>query len=137
MFTHLLIPIDGTAHSEVVLRHARELAALVGAAAHILHLNVHECIDGDDLTMEDTAEVGKRVGRAVASFTSAGIPTTSETLPSEARDIGHAILARIEPGVENLIVIGAPHHHRWLAPLAHHVSDQVIHQTICPVLLVP
>ncbi|MES2093470.1 MAG: universal stress protein [Actinomycetota bacterium] len=137
MFSHLLVPIDGTAHSEAVLRQARELAVLTGASAHILHLSVHEWIEGQDLTMEDTSEIRTFMEHALASFRSAGLTTTSEVLPADVREIGQAILARLEPEVENLIVIGAPHHQRWLAPLAHRISDQVTQQAVCPVLLIP
>ncbi len=137
MFSRILVPIDATAHSGTVLAYARELALLSGASVHILHLNVSEWVEGQELIMEDTAATRRFVDQALFDFTHAGIRATAEIIPADSRDIGAAIAQHVVPGPEQLIVIGARHHPAWLGLLGGSVSDQVVRLSACPVLLVP
>ncbi|MHB1235303.1 MAG: universal stress protein [Microbacteriaceae bacterium] len=137
MFSRILVPIDATAHSGTVLAQARELAILTGASVHLLHLNVSEWVEGQELIMEDTESTRQFVDQALLSFTTAGIRATAEILPADSRDIGAAIVQHVIPGPEQLIVIGARHHPAWLGLLGGSVSDQVARLSACPVLLVP
>lgn len=92
MFTHILVPLDGTPHSDRLLVHARELAVFTGATVHLLHLDVHQWIEGQDLTMEDTAASATYLDRAQHTLAAAGITVSGEALTADSRDITNAIL---------------------------------------------
>ncbi|WP_427015367.1 universal stress protein [Pseudarthrobacter sp. P1] len=38
---------------------------------------------------------------------------------------------------DQLIILGSRHHHAWMAYLGTSISDQITHQSPCPVLLIP
>ncbi len=137
MFTHILVPLDGTPHSDKLVIHARELAVLTGATVHLLHVNVHEWIEGQDLTMEDTTASVTYLDHAQRTLTAAGITVSGEALTADSRDITNAILQRITPTADHLIIVGAPHHTPWARLLGKNISDQIAHTAGCPILLIP
>lgn len=137
MFTHILVPLDGTPHSDKLVTHARDLATLTGASVHLLHVNVHQWIEGQDLTMDDAATAATYLNQAQHTLSLAGIIVRGEALTADSRDITNAILQRSTPSADNLIIMGAPHHTPWVRLLSENISDQISHTAGCPLLLIP
>ena len=136
MFTRILVPLDGTPHSDKLVVYARELAVLTGATVHLLHIEVHEWIEGQDLTMEDTTATATYLDYAQHTLTTAGITVRGEALTADSRDIANAILQRVTP--DHIIILGALHHHTsWGRLLGENISDQIAHTAGCPILLIP
>lgn len=137
MFSHILVAIDATPHSEAILNQARDLSLATGAAVELIHFISHDWIEGQDLTMEDQTTAEEQVNRATLSLAGAGIEARASLVAADARNIGNEILQRAHAGPDQLIILGSRHHHAWLSFLGISMSDQVAHQSRCPVLLVP
>ncbi len=137
MFSRILVAIDTTPHSEAILEQARDLAVATGASVEIIHFIGHDWIEGQDLTMEDKSRSQEQVNHALLSLTEAGITAGADPVGADARSIGKQILQRARTGPDQLIILGSRHHHAWMAFLGTSISDQIAHQSPCPVLLVP
>lgn len=87
--------------------------------------------------MEDQTKAQDQVNRALLSLAGAGIKARASLVAADARNIGKEILQRVHDGPDQLIILGSRHHHAWMAFLGTTMSDQIAHQSPCPVLLVP
>ncbi|MET3721988.1 MULTISPECIES: universal stress protein [unclassified Arthrobacter] len=44
---------------------------------------------------------------------------------------------QVNAGSDQLLILGSRNHHAWMAFLGTSISDQIAHQSPCPVLLMP
>lgn len=137
MFSHILLALDVTPHSEAILNQARDLAHATGASVEVIHFIAHNWVEGRDLTMEDQTNAQHRVDQALLSLTEAGINARASVVAADTRTIGQEILQRAHSGPEQLIILGSHHHHAWMTLLGADTSEQVAHQSPCPILLIP
>lgn len=137
MFSRILVALDTTPHSAAILELARDLALASGASVELLHFVGHDWIEGQDLTMEDRDEARDQLSSALLALADAGITATAELVDADARAIGELMLGRVQPGPDQLVILGARHRRAWMAFLGTSISDQIAHRSPCPVLLVP
>lgn len=137
MFSRILVALDTTPHAAAVLEQARDLALATGASVQLIHVIGHDWIEGQDLTMEDQTKAQDQLNRALLMFAAAGVTAEGDLLAADARAIGQEILQRARTEPNQLVLLGARHHHAWLSSLGASISDQIAHQSPCPVLLVP
>ena len=149
MYERILAAIDATPHTKAVLEQTRQLARLVGASVHVLHVQptttpqgpfpALRVLEGTPLAgvpAEDTA-AQRMVDDAVAEFTAAGICAVGEVLEIPSMEGPEAVLERARELDVQLIVLG-PRHHGWLVTLFRpSVADHLAHHSPCPILLVP
>src|ERR1700674_4905315 len=110
MFNHILVAIDGSAHSASTLATAIEVAKKFEADVIVVHFIEHEVGRSSVYRLESVDEAKKIVGAGVKKVKAAGIKVSSQV-----NDVAHGHAAKAivdiarEKGV-NLIVIGSRGH---------------------------
>ncbi len=137
MYEKLVVAIDRSARAPRVLMAAKSFAAASGAQVRIVH--VLESSAGIVGSFEVDAEARARqlVEGAMADMEAAGVPAEGAVLTVMAGRAAAEILAQAEEVGASLIVIGTRQHSDLARLVSGSVSQQVIHRSTCPVLVVP
>jgi nucleotide-binding universal stress UspA family protein len=135
MFNHILVAVDGSAHSNSTLATATEVAKKFEAEVTVVHFIEHEVGRSSVYRLESVDEAKKIVAAAVKKLTAAGIKTSSQV-----NDVahGHAAKAIVDIARErsvNLIVIGSRGHSEIEGLLLGSVTHKVIQLAHIPVLV--
>ena len=101
MYERILAAIDATPNTKAVLEQTRQLARLVGASVHVLHVQPPHTAPGpppalsvlEGIPVEDTS-TQRMVDAAVAELTAAGVPADGEVLAIPPMKVPEAVLER-------------------------------------------
>jgi nucleotide-binding universal stress UspA family protein len=135
MFNHILVAIDGSAHSNSTLTTTIEVAKKFDADVLVVHFIEHEVGRSSVFRLESVDEAKKIVAGGVKKVKAAGIKATSQV-----NDVAHGHAAKAivdiagEKGV-NLIVIGSRGHSEIEGLLLGSVTHKVIQLAHIPVLV--
>jgi nucleotide-binding universal stress UspA family protein len=135
MFNHILVAVDGSAHSDSTLSTATEVAKKFEAEVTVVHFIEHEVGRSSVYRLESVDEAKKIVAAAIKKLKAAGIKTSSQV-----NDVahGHAAKAIVDIARErsvNLIVIGSRGHSEIEGLLLGSVTHKVIQLAHIPVLV--
>lgn len=133
MYSNILVPTDGLAHTERAIAEGIDLASEHDAVLHTLYV-INSAAVAPGIDFDDLEEIGHQaVGYVVDQAESAGIESTAATVRHGLRD--RAILDYVADHEIDLIVIGR--HKRWPMNqlLRGGVSDQIMEETDIPVLV--
>jgi nucleotide-binding universal stress UspA family protein len=137
MFTKILVPFDGSPHSQRALQTAAELAQLTRSAVHVIYAYEHLPVylgepNFPDLLNRVLNEARDILDGAVGQLKNAGIPVTGDVLEGPP---AQAILAVTEAEKFDLIVMGSRGLGQLEGLLLGSVSDRVLHHARVPVLI--
>jgi nucleotide-binding universal stress UspA family protein len=138
MFTRILVPYDGSAHSRKALEVAAELAQCTKAAVHVLY--AYERLPSylgepnfESLLNRVLTEANDVVKSALAVIEDKSVHATGDTLEGPPAE---AILRVAESEEFDLIVIGSRGLGQFEGLLLGSVSDRVLHHARIPVMVV-
>jgi nucleotide-binding universal stress UspA family protein len=138
MFTRILVPYDGSAHSQHALQVAADLAGCTQATVRIIY--VYETLptdlgapNFDNLLNRVLAEANAIVQNALGLVQSKGIAVTGDVLEGAP---AKAILRVAEAEKFDLIVMGSRGLGQFEGLLMGSVSDRVLHHAQIPVMVV-
>jgi nucleotide-binding universal stress UspA family protein len=142
MYGKILVAIDSTPESAKVLDQARGLALATDSQVHVLHVQGLEVLGGligAAAVVEDETELeaGQLVQAAVDGLTAAGVTATGSTLETPRETIAEEIRAQVKETGAGLLILGARRHGSLATLFVGSVSDGIVHQAPCPLLLVP
>jgi nucleotide-binding universal stress UspA family protein len=142
MYGKILVAIDSTPESAQVLDQARGLALATDSQVHVLHVQGLEVLGGligAAAVVEDETEqeAGQLVKTAVDGLTAAGVTATGSTLETPRETIAEEIRAQVKEIGAGLLILGARRHGALATLFVGSVSDGLVHQAPCPLLLVP
>jgi nucleotide-binding universal stress UspA family protein len=139
MYEKILVAVDDSPERETVLKQAAELAKVIGAAVHILHIQTIDTgVLGSGVVEEDSGAVHDLVASSIKELAAQGITTDGEIREAVRPDIARAVLSTATDRKAELIVLGARRHGGLTGLVLGSVADGVSHGTLpCPVLLVP
>lgn len=131
----ILAAVDGSAPSYRALEHAAMLSKALGA--DLIVLLVRQFVVGrrdvlEVWTNEQVAEITERVDAIVSKL---GNPT-HRTLEEHSRDVAYAIIESALVNRADLIVMGASGMGTIKAFVLGSVSNSVLRQATCPVMIV-
>ncbi len=136
----ILVPVDFSTHSEVVIEKAVQLAQPLGSELTLLH--VHEPIVtgpafGDVMPIPpatSTQEFDSRLVELARDYRSRGLTVDTRCLVGAA---AAEILALAQEEAFDLVVMGTHGHTGWRHLLLGSVAERVVRESSCPVLVVP
>lgn len=139
----LLVPIDFSAGTEKVLATALDLAKATGAAIRLLHVappdpdfvpyDAGPAVVRDQVARDLRAE-HRSLQRAAAKLNESGIQTSARMVMGPFVE---TIVEQADQTLANMIVIGSHGHGALFRMVLGSVSEGVVRQTDCPVLVVP
>lgn len=145
LFSHLLVPSDGTDRSSAAIAHAVALARLCGARITFLHAEPHmpvpvlgmgEMLDArtmDTLFSSSRQETERILGSAMQVASSAGVSAARESVVS---DLPHRAIVEAAERLGCDLIVMASHGRRGLSGLLLGSETQkVLVQAPCPVLV--
>ena len=135
MFNHILVAIDGSAHSNSTLSTTIEVAKKFEAEVIVVHFIEHEVGRSSVFRLESVDEAKKVVAAGVKKVKAAGIKASSQV-----NDVahGHAAKAIVDIAREkgdNLILFGSRGHSQIEGLLLGSVTHKVIQLAHIPVLV--
>jgi nucleotide-binding universal stress UspA family protein len=147
MYTRILVAVDGSAHSERVLRHAIEAVRGTSAALRIVHvMDLGPLLLGPEFAI-DIAPIAKArrtegeeilaAAREVAQ--SAGVTAETQLLETgtPTRHVAEAIAGEAARWPADVVVLGTHGRRGVERLLLGSVAEGVARRSVIPVLLVP
>ncbi len=139
MFTHLLVPLDGSSLAEQALPAAAYLAHLLPARITLLHLverhppsEVHH-----DRHLTNAAEAGTYLEEIKQRAFPADAAVACHVHTAEIDDVARSIVEHIDELAPDLIVMCTHGHGGWRRRLFGSKAQQVIALNKTPILLIP
>ena len=133
MFHKILLPVDGSEHSEKIIEYVKDIAKQYNSEVTILHIYS----DNPIYTMSMEEELKKYsfavIDKVVKELSKAHVKINSEIIRGNAKEL---IVETAESGNYNLIVMGKQGAGKIRNLLIGSVSNYVIHHTRLPVFLV-
>lgn len=143
MFKHILVPLDGSSHSEVAISKAIAMAKAFNSTVTLLSvidiyafagLGVDVAAGQTDYLSAATAEAKQAVDSALQLFEAEGVTATPSVMEGQA--VYKSILAAAEACSADLIVMGS-HGRKGLEKLVlGSVAGQVLSHTHLPVMII-
>jgi nucleotide-binding universal stress UspA family protein len=142
MFKRILVATDASEYSVHALKQAVELAKLAGGEIELLHVvdhpaafvGMHSEAYHMTLTDDEIAEIGNSVLNETVKTVSVGDVPLRRHIATGYADI--AILEYAEKYKADLIVMGTKGHRPLVAALMGSVTQRVVGDANCPVLVV-
>lgn len=133
----ILLPIDGSDHSQKAIAKASELARLSGGEVRVFHFQDRELTkSGVAVNLETSADARELVDRAIAELQDAGIKVSGETRAGLHGGAAKAIVDDASDFGADLIVMGSRGLSDFQALLVGSVAHKVVHYAHCPVLVI-
>lgn len=130
MLASILVPTDLSARSDMALRRAFRLAAQHGASITLCHVV-------DDAVLPDMRDdIRKSAEKSLTQFAHSADPTIPCSLDVSEGDPTTGIVARIEQGKPNLVVMGTHRKRAVLDRMCETTVQRIIRLSLCPVLMV-
>jgi nucleotide-binding universal stress UspA family protein len=138
MFTHLLVPLDGSSLAEVTLPIARYLARQLGARVTLLHVLEHDAPEDvhHERHLAQAADAQAYLDALVARDFPAPFVATCHVHAREVRDVARSIIAHAEEHGADLIVLCTHGSVRARDRVQGSIAQQVVAHGNRPVLLV-
>lgn len=138
MITKILVPYDGSPHSQRAILVAVELARCANAPIHVLYAYDRLPADLGEPNFQDLLNrvltwAKEIVEGGVAAVRDQGIPVTGDVLEGPAAE---AILRVAEAEKCDLIIMGSRGLGQFAGLLIGSVSDRVLHHAKIPVMVV-
>lgn len=142
MYRRILVPLDGSEHSEAALAHARDLAGAVGARIEIVRAVTVPTLVGTMTEVAlppsfdagaEQAQVGEYLEARAAPLREGGLEVVCRVLEGPA---GEAVLQHVEETRPDLLVLsfhGRRGFKRWLQGST---AERIARRSPCPVLIV-
>jgi nucleotide-binding universal stress UspA family protein len=136
MFKKILVAIDGSTYSNLVLPAAIEVATRFDGEILVLHVSEHDRGRAAVFTLETPAEATTMVGAAVRTAREAGITAKGQLKDVAVGHVAKAIVETAEANAIDLIVMGS----RGLSDVQGLMLGSVAHKVMqtadVPVLVV-
>ncbi|MFA5808984.1 MAG: universal stress protein [Thermoleophilia bacterium] len=137
MYAKILVATDGSENAVLAVEHAAEVARMAGSTEVLV---VHVCpactadLDPDDKNRELAEVIVLDAGKVI---TEAGIPVRTRVEIDASPDLSGAAIADIAKEEEvDLIVLGSRGLSGFKGMLLGSVSNKVLQQAHCPVLVI-
>ena len=145
MYESILVPIDGSATSQLGLDEAIRVARAMGSTIHLLHIvDETSFASSFEATVALTAEVlqslqsvGQKVlDDAQAYVRQAGIPVEGQVVESLSERVSDLVLRKAQEWGVQLVVLGTHGRRGVQRMLLGSDAEQIVRQATVPVLLV-
>jgi nucleotide-binding universal stress UspA family protein len=136
MFKHVLVAIDGSPHSQLVLPAAIELARKFDSDVRVVHVSEHDRGRAVAFTLESPASASMLVADAVRTVRQSGIEAIGQLCEVAAGHVAKAIVEEAEANGIDLIVMGSRGLSDVQGLLLGSVTHQVMKSSTAPVLVV-
>jgi len=132
LFRRVLVPILDASQAG----QAAELARRAGASeARVLHLNLHETINGRRFPIETDSAASYVVEAGVFELRMAGIAASGQVRHALVGNAAREIVADALAWGADLIILGEPRRSRFASRLFGSVTSRVLKHAHCPVLV--
>ena len=135
MFEKILVPVDGSSHSDHAATIAGDLGDRYVSEIVVLHVREHELAWGADVDLEPKETAEALVGRYVDRLRKTGANARGETRLVAVGRVPQEILEVAEAEGVGLIVIGTRGLTEWQRLVMGSVASKVVHHAGCPVLV--
>ena len=136
-FTRILLAVDSSEHSMATVDPVVALAAATAAEVQVLHVWNRELHSGrGHWDVETLAEAGTLVNDIAARISAHGVSTTTRLDSADRDQIPAVIVAAATELGADLIAVGSRGINDFSALLFGSVSERVLHESDCPVLVV-
>jgi nucleotide-binding universal stress UspA family protein len=137
MFTHILVPLDGSHLAECVIPVVTELAKATGARVTLIHMieeNPPQTVHGDHhiVTEEEAHQYLEVIAKTI---TKEGIATQTHVHSSCIENVAESIVNHAEEIHHDLIVLCTHGESGWMDRIVGSIAQQVIGMGKIPVLL--
>jgi nucleotide-binding universal stress UspA family protein len=135
MFRSIVVGTDGSETADEAVRQAAELAALLGARAHVVcvYETADEDADGDGWARGSREAVDAPLARSAAAFAAAGVEVD---LYPQRGDPADSILDVAEERNADLIIVGNRGRTGAKRFLLGSVPNRISHHAPCAVLII-
>ncbi|MBE0582771.1 MAG: universal stress protein [Desulfofustis sp.] len=139
--TSILLPVDGSSHSDHAVDYAAYLAKLTGA--HITAVNCYEWLGNFPEVPEALIEEMKKnaeksateiLAKATLHLQTAGVGNTGKTIAGAP---GSVLTELAKSGEFDLIIMGSHGHSEIAGLFLGSVTHKVLNTIYCPVMVVP
>jgi nucleotide-binding universal stress UspA family protein len=137
MIEKILLPTDGSEHSEKAVGVASELALATGAEVLVLHVLEGEQTWAVGMILESSQEASELVDGVVRRLKEGDVSARGEIVQAAVARTPRAILDVSKNEGVDLIVMGTRGLSNWERLLVGSVAHKVAHLAEVPVLLVP
>lgn len=136
-FTRILLAVDSSEHSMATVAPVAALAAATGAKVHVLAVwNTEAHSTSGRLDIETPAEARTLVDAVASLITEGGVAATTQVDAAAKERIPAAIVAAAADFGADLIAVGSRGIDDLRAALFGSVSQRVLHDSDCPVLVI-
>ena len=136
MFHKILVPVDGSEHSEKALSLVRELASKFDSEVLVFHVREKSVGKGGSWDVDLTEEEVDIAEEGAQGLVAEGVKAKSER---QSELYGHAAQRIVRAADENSvdgIVMGSRGLSDWKGLLVGSVTHKVLHMASCPVVVV-
>ena len=137
MFTHFLVPLDGSRMAETALPMVERLATIEGASVTLLHVierGAPATVHGDR-HLKAVGEANAYLDGIAAGLRALGIPVAQHTHEVPQGNVARSIADHAEEENADLIVLCTHGHSRVKELMYGSIAQQVLHYGSAPVLL--
>ena len=139
-FGVILVAVDQSEQSDKAVEVARDLAKLSGGNVHLLHIREHEVVYsrlGGSFETETKEEVESLLAKEVRVLRGSDVTTTAKVVYARHQDTARVIVEEAENASADVIVMGTRGLSAFGALMLGSNAYKVLHNSKCPVLVVP
>ena len=137
MFAKIFVAVADIRESKAVLDLAKSAAAERTAQVHVVHFQLRELSGYSWYARESRKEAAFQADAAVFELRMAGLAAGAEVRVAIVDRVGEAIVREARLFGADLIVLGPPRRRELAARLFGSVTQRVIQQSGCPVIVAP
>jgi nucleotide-binding universal stress UspA family protein len=136
VFEHIVVAVDGSPKSSRTIAVAMDLARRYASAVTVVHVREYERYEGADVDLGPPIPADELVESVVASFREAGVDAHGVVRRIGSGNTPETIVEVAKASAADLIVMGSRGMTELKSLLLGGVANKVVHQAMCPVLLV-
>ncbi|HZJ52432.1 MAG TPA: universal stress protein [Actinomycetota bacterium] len=136
MFRKILVPVDGSEHSDKALSLVEELASKFDSEVLVFHVREKWVGRGGPWDVDLTEEDVDMAAEAAQRLAGKGVKVQSERQPAMYGHAAHRIVQAADDNRADAIVMGSRGLSDWSGLLVGSVTHKVLHMATCPVVVV-
>jgi len=136
MFRKILVPVDGSEHSEKALSLVEEFASKFGSEVLVFHVREKWVGRGGSWDVDLTEEDVNVAEEAAQKLAGKGVNAKSERQTALSGHAAQGIVRAADDNSADVIVMGSRGLSDWSGLLVGSVTHKVLHMAPCPIVVV-